>query len=181
MESRASTLAELDAGWVINDDGRQYVFKSEVIDIYARPEKVWELVKNLSRYHEFSKGKLAITLQDELQSGTQIKITLFQDEVLGRFLPVTTATVNIVNDADKILGWQRPLPFGSGHSDHYHVLQPLPDGRGVRSYDAVYIPGRAGFFTDKTIRRKFENAFTELNQGIKREAEQESLASQFKI
>jgi Polyketide cyclase / dehydrase and lipid transport len=167
MEAR-----RIQVPWVANrPDG--YHFAAEPLEINAAPDVVWNLMKSIDRYSEFSNGSIrAHVVQGELKTGNTIHFVLYPNKAIGKFMPESDETINMVDDENHIVGWERRLP-GYGESECYRVLEPLEDGKKTRSHIELKIPGFVGFFTNALYKNAIQDAFNELNQGIKRAAEEQ--------
>lgn len=160
-----------EASWVKTGEGAPYIIRSVPLDVQADPEAVWAIVKDVERYGEFSQGAVTAHISNELSPGYPIELSLFSGRFVGHLIPDSTEDITIVDEEQKTLCWERALPFCSGRSQRFHMLETLPDNQGTRSYIALHLPGSAGFFTKKLMGGLIEDAFNALNEGIKQEAE----------
>ncbi len=164
-----------DVTWVKGGEGQPYLVRVAPLDIKADPEIVWDIIKNLNFYSHLSKGLVDAKIGGATAPGQVFDIDLYKGQFAGWWFPRSRETLNVVDDAQKVLGWERKLPWGNGYSQRYQVLEKLPDNQGTRSYIALHIPGSVGFFAKKLHGKLIERAFAELHQGIKQEAESRQL------
>lgn len=165
-----------DVTWVKSGEGQPYLIRVAPLDIKADPEVIWEIVKDLNQYRHLSKGSVDAKIEGVAASGKVFEIDLYKGQFAGWWFPHSRETLNVVDEEQKILGWERKLPFGDGYSQRYQILEKLPDNQGTRSYIALHIPGNVGFFAKKFHGKLIERAFGDLHQGIKQEAESRQLA-----
>lgn len=149
-----------------------YYFTAVSLDINAPVQTVWDLVKNVGEYDNFSHGAVIASLpQGELKVGNSIRFVMYPYDLIGCFLPVSTEQISVV-DERRVLAWERKVPFPfSGTTECYRVLEPLDEGRKTRLHNALKIPGWSGFFTHHLMGGKIKEAFNRVNQGIKDRAE----------
>ena len=153
-----------------------YFFLAEPLIINASPDVVWSIVKDVEKYHDYSKGCLTASLpHGELKVDNAIHLVLYEGKPVGHFIPASMEKITVVDDQKHILAWQRPAPFHSGNTECYRVLKPVDDGKKTILYLALKIPGSAGFFTSALLKKRIEHAFNEVNEGIKAAAEQKQL------
>lgn len=180
METRNDgiTLNKLESlkliPWVAGrPDG--YYFVANPLEINAPPAIVWDLVKSVSQYNHFSNGSITVTLpQGELKVDNAIHFALYKHQPIGTLIPDSDEIISVVDDQNYIVAWERTIPF-SGTTECYRVLEPLDEGRKTRSHIALKIPGFAGFFTNKMLKQPIEGAFNDVNEGIRRAAEEKRL------
>ncbi len=150
-----------------------YVFSALAQDIDADIETVWQVVKDVLQYSAFSNG--SITVQNkEIKFGAAIGFDIcVKGSCIDTHIPHSDEVISVVDDENKILGWEREVPFTSKLKKSYHVLERLPDDpKQTRSYIALRVPsGFTGFCTNLFYRKDIEQAFNDLHLGIKHEAE----------
>ncbi|HTM62931.1 MAG TPA: SRPBCC family protein [Gammaproteobacteria bacterium] len=145
-----------------------YYFAAKPLVINASPDAVWQAVKNVSDYSQYSNGALTASLnQGVLSVNNYIHLVLYANQAIGKFIPASDERISVVDDEHHVLAWERNLPLKSGFSECYRVLEPIDDGRATRSHVALKIPGMAGFFTHLFYKKEIENAFDRVNEGIK--------------
>lgn len=167
MESRLDSIKKTP--WAAGrPDG--YYFVSNPLVINAAPDAVWRQVKDVERYFEFSHGAVKASLpQGELKVGNIIHLIFSPGTFVGKLVPESDEMISLVDDANHIVAWECPVPGGT--TECYRVLEPLEDGKQTRLHITLKIPGAAGFFASALLKRKMEEAFNQLAEGIKQEAE----------
>jgi hypothetical protein len=159
-----------------NKDDSDYIFETDPIVINATPEIVWEYVKDINNYATYSKDAVTAHVDGKPEAGKSITLELYKNTCAGKFIPTSVETISVVDEAKKIIGWGRPLlPCSSAKTERYQVLEPIDNGKKTLSSIAVRIPGVIGFFTNCMMKKQIENAFTDINEGIKKAAEQKAL------
>lgn len=156
--------------WVTDrPDG--YYFVANPLDINATPDVVWNIVTKIDEYKNFSNGCIFASIpQGELKVNNTIHLVLYPNQCVGTFIPASDERISVVDNENHVVAWERALPFG-GATECYRVLEPLEGGNKTRSHIALKIPGSVGFFTHHLLKNKIEDAFNQVNQGIKTAAE----------
>jgi hypothetical protein len=157
--------------WVKSKKSSAYYFQSEPLKINATPEVVWEVVKDIENYDKYSNGTIRAHVDGEPQVNKTIALDLYKNQLLGIMIPSSKERISIVDNERKILGWERDLPLCSGTTERYQVLE-TDDEQNTKSYIALKIPGRVGFFTNLVLKKPIEDAFNKINKGIKEAAEE---------
>lgn len=163
----------LNVSWVITGHTTGYLFRAFTQDIDADIETTWQVVKNVQHYHTFSNGSV-IAQNLELKEGAAIG---FDIRVRGlcsdSYLPHSDEVISVVDDKNKILGWERSVSCTAELTERYHLLeQSTDDPKKTRSYIALRIPsGMIGFFSHLLYKKDIKRAFNDLHAGIKQEAE----------
>ena len=161
------------AAWVKTGQTTGYLFQALAQEIDADIETTWEVVKDVQHYHNFSNG--SITVQNhEVKEGAGIGFDIrVRGSCADSTLPHSDEIISIVDDKNKILGWERILPLTPEPTERYHMLEPSPDDpKKTRSYIGLRVPGVIGFFTNLLYKKIIKDAFNDLHVGIKQEAEQ---------
>lgn len=168
-ENKLSTLGHIP--WsTAKLDG--YFFVGDPVVINAAPEVVWEIVKSIDRYNELSNGAITASLPEgELKVNNTISMKLYKDSIKGNFIPLSNEKISVVDNEKHILAWERKLPLDGGATERCQVLEPLDDGKKTKSYIALNVPGKIGFFTNMFLKQSIEDAFNLINNGIKEAAE----------
>lgn len=156
------------------NDNKNYLFVSDPLEINADPKIVFEIVLKLDQYYNISNGAITAEILGEnkklIPDKTKIKLRLYKDRFI---IPIgITATVIVadqINDNCWVIGWGSLFPTGAVNQ-RYHIMERLPNNK-TRSYIGEKNPGVIGFLTYKLLRKTIENAFNELNAGIKKSAE----------
>lgn len=167
--------AHQNIGWVKGEDTSGFLFRTPPLEIDADVETVWEVVKDVEHYGEYSQGAIKAHVEGEVAVGKNIGMDVCEDECIGKFIPHSDEEICVVDDEHKLIGWQRKLPLTTNPTERYQFLEALPDNR-TKSYIALRIPSAIGFFTSVALKNTIETAFGKLHQGIKQEAEQRRLA-----
>lgn len=170
MKSRNQDAPIKHMPWVKNRTDSAYYFQSEQ-KIDATPEVVWAFVKDIENYAKYSSGTITAHVDGEPKVDKTIAMDLYKDQPLGKAIPTSRERISIVDEKHNIIGWERILPLGSGITERYQVLEPIEGGKKTMSYIALKIPGSVGFFTNLFLKKPIENAFDEINKGIKKAAE----------
>lgn len=152
-----------DLSWVETGNCKGYFFSTPPVDINAPIETVWKLVKDVDHYRLFSGGTIKAYVDGLLLAGKTITLKL-------KDIPRSDETITVVDDEQKILGWERNF-CNKVRTERYHILEPLSENQ-TRSYIALKIPaGFIGFFSNFLYKKTITQAFKNLNEGIKKEAE----------
>ncbi len=152
---------------------RGYYFVAHPLEINASPATVWGVVKSIDQYQNFSNGSVTASLpQHELKVNNTIHLVLYQDKLIGKFIPASDERISLLDDEKYVVAWERELPFKGGMTECYRLLEPIDEGRRTRSHIALKIPGFAGFFTNTFLKKSVEGAFNDVNAGIKKAAEE---------
>lgn len=155
--------------WIKTRKHSAKYFSGKSVEINASPATVWELVKDIKNYHLYSKEKITAYVEGEPLVNKTISMQLYKNQTIGKFFPTSHERISIVDDERKIIGWERVLPF-SGITERYQVLEETKEGK-TYSHIALKIPGAIGFFTNIFMKKWINEAFTEINIGIKEAAE----------
>ncbi len=155
-----------------HDDANSFEFSSGPIEINAPIESVWEIVKNVNDYNKLSKGAITAEIDGPIAPGKKIKLSLYKDKIVGKIIPTSSETVSLVDENRKILAWIRKLPDGH-YTERYQLLEKVSDHQ-TRSFIVLRIPGIVGSITKTTLGQLINNAFQELNFGIKSKAEHDA-------
>ncbi len=155
--------------WVSSRTNHAKYFFGNPVLIHASLDTVWEIVKDIENYTIYSKGKITAHVDGIPEVNKTISLALYQNKMIGNFFPVSHERISIVDEKNKIIGWERILS-GGAITERYQVLEELKDGK-TNSYIALKIPGAVGFFTNLTLKKWINEAFTEINLGIKEAAE----------
>ncbi len=140
------------------------------IEINAGIEKVWLVTKDVEKYNSISHGAVTVHVDGEVVPGQIIKLSLYKDTCLGKLIPESNETITIVDNDRKMLAWMRELPDGK-FTERYQVLEKISENK-TRSTIVLRIPDPIGSITKATLGKVIDSALTELNNGIKHEAEQ---------
>lgn len=152
--------------------GKGYYFVAEPLVINAAPEVVWGLVKSVDQYHVFSNEAVQVSLpQGDIKVGNTIHFVLYKNQPIGKLIPESDEKISVLDDERHILAWERAVP-GGRRTESYRVLESLDEGRKTRSHIALRIPGCVGFFTSVLMKKKLEDTFNTINNGIKKAAEE---------
>lgn len=141
------------------------------LEINATPEAVWEVIKQVEDYQRLSKGAITAHVNGTIAVGKFIDIILYKDQWIGKFLPASKELITTVDEDNKILCWQRELPYGAGHTERYQILERTADNKTLSTI-ILRIPGVIGSVTNVVLKQKIAEAFKLLNEGIKVEMEQ---------
>lgn len=166
----AKPKKEKDFSWVKNRRGSGYTFFTNPLNIHAPIETVWDVVVDIPNYKEISEGAVDAHLDGPIEEGTAIHLDLYPDEWRGKLIPQSHETISIVNADEKVIGWERKIPFTEKPTERYQVLEKVSP-KETRSYIGLKIHGYAGFFTNVLMDNTVVSSFTDLNNGIKKEAE----------
>lgn len=148
---------------------KKILFQSTPLLINAPLETVWNCVKKIERYHEFSQGMITVHVAGELVADNNIFLTLTKKLPLGKLAIKSTEKIILVDDQNKIIGWSRKIP--GGMTERYHSLRLADDGKNTLSHITLQIPGWVGIMTRLTMGKLIETGFEKLNAGIKIAAE----------
>lgn len=167
--------AHENVDWVKGEPTEGYVYSAPPLEIDADIETVWEVVKDIEHYGDYSDGAYVAHVEGELAVGKTIGLDV-RGKGCVKQLPHSDEIINAIDDEHKIIGWKRDIKTLSEPTKRYQLLEPVAEGK-TKSYIAVRIPGWIGFLSKMPIiKDTIVSGFTELNQGIKQEAEQRQLA-----
>lgn len=168
MKSNSSTLDHMP--WIKNRKSSAKYFVGDSVEINASIDKVWEIVKDIENYHVYSNGKIIAHVEGKPEVNKTISLQLYKKQKIGMFFPISRERISVVDEDKKVIGWERVLP-GGGITERYQVLKTTQEGK-TKSHIALKIPGTVGFFTNLTLKKWINDAFTEINRGMKKAAEQ---------
>jgi hypothetical protein len=173
-ENMNKPKTEKDLSWVKNRQGSGYTFFSNPITIHANIETVWNVVKDIPHYKRISNGAVDAHIDGPVEAGTPIHLDLYPDEFRGKFIPQSHETISIVDENQKVIGWEREIPLTEKPTERYQVLEKISE-KETRSVIGLRIHGYAGFFTEIFMNNTVVESFTDLNNGIKAESEKRSI------
>jgi hypothetical protein len=136
---------------------------SRAID--APPDVVWELVRDVNRYAEWSASITAVV--DELvpDATIDLAIQLF-DPPLG--MTRSEETVYVVDDEVRAVAWQRHFVLQQT-TERWQVV--VPEGEGSRYYTALKFPRLLGSIMKVTLGARTLAAFEVFGAELEVEAE----------
>jgi uncharacterized membrane protein len=170
MKSSQSTIQHMP--WVQTRTSKAKYFVGQSVEIDAPIGIVWEIVKDIENYHVYSKGKITAHVEGKPAIDKTISMKLYKNQMIGKLIPTSNERISIVDEMHKIIGWERVLP-GGNVTERYQVLEESKEGK-THSHIALKVPGKIGFFTHISLKKWINDAFTEINLGIKEEAEKKS-------
>ncbi len=131
------------------------------VDIEASPERVWSVLTDGSRYHEWS--PFIVALEGPLTEGGRITNRVRTAD--GREMTFHPTLLRVTPDRE--LRWLGHLIVPRlFDAEHYFVLQPVPGG--TRLIHGEKFRGIALWFMDY---RQFQGDLEQMNEALKRRAE----------
>lgn len=146
-------------------------FATEVIEIKASIDQVWQQVMQVEHYEKFSAGAYKATIKKGGEPEPEKTIVLKLHGV-----PESIETIKIAKLDDKAqiatIGWTRELPCCFGTSERYQLLQATSEGTTL-SQIAVRMP-KSVALTTIPIKKVMMEDFNKLHEGIRTAAEKEA-------
>ena len=135
------------------------------IDIAATPERVWQILTDLSGYHEWN--PFVVAAQGRAETGCQL--TLRMQPAEGRAVTLTPTVTDVV-DARRLSWRGRFLVRGLFDAEHVFTLEAPPGGT-TRLTQAERFSGVLVPLLARSLDRGTLPAFHAMNAALRRRAE----------
>ncbi|KTD77161.1 hypothetical protein [Legionella waltersii] len=169
-----TTPSGKDVSWVKSKKQTKYFtyFFAKPVAINATTEEVWALEKDVKRYEQLSDHAVRARVKGELEVDKTIQLDLHTNTFIGKLIPTSNERISVIDEKNKVLGWERKFPFIKSPTERYALLEEDPnDPNKTIAYIGLKVPRQIGFFTNLFLKYSIEHAFDKLNNGIKTEAE----------
>lgn len=135
---------------------------STTIDIAAPPERVWAVMRNVERWHEWTPSISSITRLDGKPLGPGSRVLIRQPKLPPNYSTVTDF------EPSRCFTWVSRSP--GVRATARHVIEPA--GAGSRVTLSVHFGGALGWFVAKMVRGLTERYIAMEAEGLKRRSEE---------